>query len=246
MSARWDAKEIYAYVDGELDAETAARLEADSRADATLAAHIAEQRELRARLKAELDPVLNESIPERLHAALAGPERGGAVAPIGAARPATRPAWSPREWLAVAASLVVGVFAGVFASRGPGGLPFETDDGRLVAAGYLDTALSTQLAGAAADDAAIGLTFRAADGEYCRTFALQAGSGGVACRRDGRWRVELLDAAASQPASDDFRQASSALSPAIVGAVAALGAGEPLTPDEERALVRSEWETPPR
>lgn len=238
----WDNAQIYAYVDGELDAATAARLEADSRTDAALAARIAEQRELRARLHAELDPVLNEPIPQRLHAALAGPVRGAAVAPIGAARRAVRPAWSPREWLAIAATLAVGVFVGVFASRGPSGAPFETDRGRLVAAGYLDAALSTQLAGAAADDAAIGLTFRAAGGEYCRTFALHAGGGGVACRRDARWRVELLDAAASQPGADEFRQASSALSPAILGAVAALGAGEPLTPDEERALVRSDWE----
>jgi hypothetical protein len=242
MSARWGSKDIYAYVDGELDAATAAQLEADSRADAALAARIAEQRDLRARLRAEFDSVLREPIPERLQAALAGPERSGAVAPIGAARRATRPAWSPREWLAIAATLAVGVFVGVFASRGPSSAPFETDGGRLVAAGFLDAALSTQLAGAAADDAAIGLSFRAAGGEYCRTFALEAGSGGVACRRAGRWRVELLDAAASQPGTDDFRQASSALSPAILDAMMALGAGEPLTTDEEQQQVRSGWD----
>jgi hypothetical protein len=31
-----------------------------------------------------------------------------------------------------------------------------------------------------------------------------------------------------------------------LGAVAALGAGEPLTPDEERALVRSDWDAAAR
>ena len=61
-----------------------ARLEADSRADPALAARIAEQRELRARLRAEFDPVLSEPIPQRLSAALAGPQRGSAVTPIGA------------------------------------------------------------------------------------------------------------------------------------------------------------------
>ena len=240
----WDSAQIYAYVDGELDAESAARLEADSRADPALAARIAQQRELRARLRTEFDPVLNEPIPERLGAALASPARGSAVMPIGAAPRAARPVSSPRQWLALAATLAVGVFVGVFASRGPSGSPFETDEGQLVAAGYLDTALSTQLAGAAPDDAVatIGLSFLAAGGEYCRTFALQAGPGGLACRRDGRWSVELLDGAASQPGSDDFRQASSALTPAILGAIEARGAGEPLTADEERQRVRSGWD----
>jgi hypothetical protein len=244
----WDDAEIYAYVDGELDAESAARLEADSRADPALAARIAEQRELRARLRAQFDTVLDEPIPERFRAALAGPERGSAVTPIGAAVRGARAASWPRQWLAIAATLAVGVFAGVFASRGPSGSPFETDEERLVAAGYLDAALSTQLAGAAPEGSAasIGLTFVAAGGEPCRTFALQAGPGGLACRRDGRWRVELLDNAASQPGSDEFRQASSALTPAIVGAIEARGAGEPLTQDEEQQRIRAGWDAAPR
>jgi hypothetical protein len=248
MSGRsaWDNAQLYAYVDGELDAESAARLEADSRVDPALAARIAVQRELRARLRAEFDPVLNEPVPQRLSAALAGPERGNAVTPIGSAPRAGRP--SPSQWLAIAASLAVGVLLGVFASRSPSGSPFETDEGRLVAAGYLDAALSTQIAGAVPEGGAatIGLTFVAAGGEHCRTFALQAGPGGLACRRDGRWRVELLDGAASQPGSDEFRQASSALTPAILGAIEARGAGEPLTVDEERQRIRSGWDAASR
>ena len=236
-------------MDGELDAESAARLEADSRADPALAARIAEQRELRTRLRAEFDPVLNEPIPQRLGAALAGPGHGAACHADRRGPAGRRDAASwPRQWLALAATLAVGVFVGVFASRGPSGSPFETEEGRLVAAGYLDVALSTQLAGAAPERAAatIGLTFVAAGGEHCRTFALQAGPGGLACRRDGRWRVELLDGAASQPGSDEFRQASSALTPAIVGAIEARGAGEPLTSDEEQQRVRSGWDAASR
>jgi hypothetical protein len=165
------------------------------------------------------------------------------VTPIGAAARPARPATAPRAWLAIAASLAVGVFVGVLVSRSPSGSPFAADDGRLVAAGYLDEALSTQIAGAAPESTAatIGLSFRAAGGEYCRTFALQAGGGGVACRRDGRWAVQLLDGAAAQPGTDDFRPASSALSPAVLDAITALGAGEPLTTDEEQQQVRSGW-----
>lgn len=245
----WDDTEIYAYVDGELDAGAAARLETDSRTDAALAARIAEQRALRVRLRAEFDAVLDEPIPQRLKDALAGAEPGATVTPIGAARKdrAARAAWSPREWTAIAATLAVGVLIGVFASRDPGGLPFETQQGSLVAADYLDTALSTQLAGAASQDAAarIGLSFRAAGGEYCRTFALAAVTGGLACRRDERWSIELLDGAV-EPGTDGFRQASSALSPAMLSAIDALGASDPLTIDEERQRLASGWDAASR
>jgi hypothetical protein len=248
MSTRssWDDTEIYAYVDGELDAEAAARLEADSREDAALATRIATQRELKARLHAELDPILGEPIPQRLRDALAGAAPGAAVTPIGAARrSAGGAAWSSREWLAVAATLVVGVVVGMFASRGSGDLPFATDPGGLVAAGYLDTALSTQLAGTAAQDSAaqIGLSFRAAGGEYCRTFALRTGTGGLACRREQRWSIELLDGTV-EPGTDGFRPASSALSPAMLSAIDALGAGEPLTEGEERQQLAAGWAPP--
>src|SRR6185369_5297428 len=95
--------------------------------------------------------------------------------------------------------------------------------------------------------ARIGLSFRAASGEYCRTFGLQSGAGGVACRRGGRWSVELLDGAAAPPGvPGGFRQASSALSPAMLGAISALGAGDPLTAEEEKQRVGSGWDAPPR
>jgi len=250
MSERtsWEDEQIHAYVDGELDTEALARLEADSRNDPVLAARIARQSELRALLRAGFDSVVDEPIPQRLHEALAGPARGAAVAPIGAARaerPARRPVWSSREWGAIAATLVLGVLVGQLAFRAPSGLPIETQQGRLVAAGFLDTALSTQVAGAAPEGAAarIGLSFRAAAGEYCRTFALLSGAGGVACRRGGRWSLEVLEGAGARPASGDFRQASSALSPAVLGAINTLGAGEPLTADEETQRVASGWDT---
>ncbi len=246
----WDDDAIHAYVDGVLDADASARLEADSRGDAALATRIAQQRELRTLLRGAFDPVLEEPIPQRLRDALAGPARGAAVMPIGAARKEgarARPVWSIREWGAIAATLVLGVLVGQLALHRPSSPPIETEQGRFVAAGFLDAALSTQLAGAAPENAAarIGLTFRAAAGEYCRTFTLQTGAGGVACRRSGRWSVELLEGAAAQPAGPGgFRQASSALSPAMLGAIDALGAGDPLTADQERQRLGSGWDAP--
>jgi len=251
-SSPWPDAQLHAYVDGVLDADAAARLEADARNDAALAGRIARQRELRTLLRAAFDPVLDEPIPRRLSDALAGPAPGAAVTPIGAARKqhvqAARAAWSVREWGAIAATLVLGALLGPLVFRGSGNLPIETERGRLVAAGYLDSALSTQLAGATEERAAarIGLSFRAAGGEYCRTFSLQTGAGGLACRRDGRWAVEVLDGAAQPAGTDGFRQAASALSPTMLGALTALGAGDPLTTDEERQRLGAGWDAPGR
>jgi len=242
----WDDATIHAYVDGVLDHEAAARLVADSVNDAALAARIARQREVRTLLRAAFDPVLDEPIPQRLHDAVAGPGPSAVVEPIGAARkqPSRAPRqWLLREWGAVAASLAFGFLVGSLLFRGSSTLPFETTDGRLVAAGDLDAALSTQLAGPAPESASasIGLSFRADDGRYCRTFSLEAGATGLACRTNGRWAVELLEAA--EPAArDGFRQASSELSPAMLSAITALGASEPLTTEEERRQLGSGWD----
>jgi hypothetical protein len=244
--SNWDDAKIHALIDGELDPETAARLQADSRNDTTLAARITEQRELKTSLGCAFDPVLDEPVPQRLLDALAGTAPGATVTPIGAARAPrarTRPTWSLREWSAMAATLVFGALLGPLLLRGPAGLPVATANGRLVAATYLDEALSTQLSGSAQPGAVrIGMSFRAAEGQYCRTFTLQSGANGLACRRDDRWTIQLLEGASKVPGSDDgFRQASSALSPAIVSAIEALGADEPLTSEQEQQHLRSGW-----
>jgi anti-sigma factor RsiW len=242
--ASWSDAQVHAYVDGELDAVTAAQLEADSRGDGALAARIRQQRSLRALLRERFDPVIEEPVPRRLQDVLAGAPTGN-VTPIGRARPTG----TLRRWSALAATLVFGALLGALALREFGNaLPLRTSDGQLVASGYLDAALTGQLSGEAAPAGAarIGLSFRAARGEICRTFALQAGSSGLACRRGERWTVRMLEASedagdTSATGPDGFRQASSALSPAMLGALTALGAGEPLTREEEAQRRATGW-----
>lgn len=242
----WPDTHIHAYVDGELDAATAARLEADSRGDPTLAARIRQQRNLKNLLRGAFDPVLDEPVPQRLRDALAPPAANATVTPIGAARePRARPAWSPREWGAVAATLMLGLLIGAMAFRPSRGLPVDMIQGRMVARGELDTALSTQRAGAAEKAAAtrIGLSFRAADGAWCRSFSQRNGPAGLACRHEGRWTVQLLDSgSAATGKADDYRQAASSLSPALLGAINALGGGDALTSEEEQQQLRAGWD----
>jgi hypothetical protein len=239
----WSDAQIHAYVDGELDAPTAARIEADSHADVALAARIASQRELGTLLRGAFDPVLAEPIPQRLRDALAQPAASAGVTPIGAARGTSPPRarWSRREWGAIAATLMLGILVGAVAWRTPGGLQLDSENGRLVARGKLDSALSTQLPGTGSGATRIGLSFRAGDGAWCRSFSLRDAGAGLACRRQGRWEVQLIDGASPAPGAD-YRQAASSLSPALLNAITALGGGDALTPEEEQQQLRAGWD----
>jgi len=242
----WDEAQIHAHVDGELDTELAAQLEADCRIDAALADRVAGQRRLRSLLARSFDPVLQEPVPERLQAALRGPT-GAAAVPIGTAgsRP-SRPAWTLREWSALAASLVLGVLVGVIALR-----PMDTsqlhDSGQgIFAGGRLDAALTRQIAGESRPESgtAIIASFLDGKGRVCRTFSQDSGTTGLACRQAGGWRVEALSSMASATSTDqpDYRQAASTLSPAIIVAMDGLGAGDALTPEQERQLRDRRWQ----
>jgi hypothetical protein len=250
----WSDAQIHAYVDGELVPDAAARLAADSRSDAMLAARVAQQRELRDMLRGAFDPVLDEPVPKRLRDALSGGAPGSVVTPIGSAgtghrmrvEPRMRQRWSLREWGAMAATLLLGLLLGISAFRKPEALPLEMAQGRLVARGELDATLSNQLSGAAPAGAVtqVALSFRAANGAVCRSFSRRDGPAGIACRSGGHWAVQLLDGihGADNGHGTDYRQAASALSPAMLGVINALGGGEALTPEQEEQQRRSGWE----
>lgn len=246
MNTPWDIEEVRAFVDGELDAPAAARLQAAAREDVALAGCIAHERRLRSALRSEFDPVLAEPVPQQLLDATAAPAGGARVVDFGAtraARPPARQRWSWREWGAMAATLVLGAWLGSLALRAPGALPLDLQQGELLARGDLDAALSTQLAGDLATRTAtrIMLSVQAADGTFCRTFELR-GTTGLACRSHGRWKVQLLDGGNTATSRQDgFRQAASSLSPALVSAIEALGAGDALTRDQEQQQLRAGW-----
>lgn len=214
-----------AYVDGELEGAEAALVEDAMRADPQLAAQVAAQQRLRARLRAAYAPVLDEPVPARLTAATRRTRRHGRRLPT---------------WMAAAASLALGV---LLASWWQGGArePLRLSGDGLVAGAGLDAALDTRLtADGPADGIAAGLSFRARDGAYCRTFTLAADAlAGLACRADDGWQVVAL--AASAPSTGDLRQASSSLPPAVLAAVDAHLAGEPLDAAGERRARESGW-----
>jgi len=217
---------LIAYLDGELGAQDRAGFEAEMAADPALAAKVAQHRRLGARIAEAYAPVLDEPVPERL------------LALASAANQAGRRRVGLPQWAAMAACLALGVVAGreLWPERGP----LAAHDGALVARGGLDKTLTTQLA---ADGGAIrvGLSFKAGDGRYCRTFQSAPDRlAGLACRRDGRWVAQTVTAWAPQ-STPDYRTAASDFPAAVLTAVEAMRAGETLDAPAERAARDRGW-----
>lgn len=241
---------LMAYADGEVDADTRRRIEAAMASDPTIAERVARHRALRAELGAAFGGVLDEAVPSRLlDAANSSPAslRPATVADLNAARAAKSGGtksggWSWPEWTAIAASLLIGVFAGRSALQPEPSEIFATTARGIVASGYLATALNDHPSGTPTDSAArIILSFRSKGGDYCRSF--DAGmTAGFACREDNEWRVRALSqSAANIAASGEYRMAGSELPPAILTAIDDVMEGEALDGEQERAARQRGW-----
>lgn len=244
-------EKLMAYVDGELDAAGRLAVEEAMRADPEVASAVAKARALRDRIRQAYAPVLDEPVPARLLAAASGAEAeagadgSGNVVKLRTARPA-EPAhvrsWRWPQWAAVAASLALGIWMGPWLHDGGSPLMLDMSAGAPLAGGDLVKALDTRVAadGPAQGPVQVGLSFRAKDGRYCRTFALAPQSmAGLACRDADGWHVAALSEAT--PEQGELRLASTALPPSILAEVDARLEGEPLDADGERMARESGW-----
>ena len=236
---------LMAYADGELDDAARADIERALRSDPALAARVAEHQALRSDVFAAFAPILDEPVPPALTAAALP----GKVADLSAARSAradkaaaARHRWSWPEWGAIAATLAVGVLIGRLGLGGGSDAALVVargDGGKLVAQGPLAAALSQQLT---ADSGAvrIGVSFAAKDGALCRSF-IAGGTAGLACRNGKEWQVPVM-AEAAPAAAGDYRQAGSAMPPAVLDAVDARIAGPALDAKAEQEAVQRGWQ----
>jgi hypothetical protein len=227
-----DAK-LMAFADGELSAEERAEIERALSEDASLREKLAAHQSLRAQLSGAYDSVLDEPVPPQLMAAAQGAAREAEVVDLGARR---RAKWSAREWGAMAASLAGGLIIGFGVMNAQAPLIAVTADG-MSARGALEQALDTQLASDQAGAVRIGLSFRAVDGEYCRTFELtERGTSGVACRDADGWDVAMTAAAGAQ---GEVRMAGA--SEAVLNVVGTMIDGEPLDAEGEAQARDAGW-----
>ena len=231
-----EEEKFYAWLDGELAREEAAKVEAAVAADPELSRLAEEHRAMMAGLRSAFAEIDRLPVPERLTKAI---EQDGKLASLAEARSrrASRPA--PAFWAqaaALAATLALGVFAGNLMSGGSD--PIKAEHGRLIASADLDRALDKRLASAPADKGArIGLTFRNRDGAVCRTFE-DASASGLACRDGEDWRVRSLFQA-TEGGANDYRMAGG--SPELMEAVDASIAGEPFDAAQEKAAMQRGW-----
>jgi anti-sigma-K factor RskA len=227
-----DDERLMAFADGELSGAERAEVEAALADDASLREKLAAHQRLRTRLSGAFDGALDEPVPASLLAAVEKP-RTAEVVNLGERRAAR---WSVREWGAMAASVVLGLFVGIGVMNTQAPLIAPSESG-LVARGALAQALETQLASDEADAVRIGLSFRDTDGRYCRTFDLtEGGTAGLACREGDAWNVAMTAAGAG---GGEVRQA--AASEQILSAVDAMIAGEPLDAAGETQARDAGW-----
>ena len=241
---------LMAFADGELDERTRREVEHAMRFDPAIAERIRKHKALRQNVFDAFASTLDDAVPQRLQAAA----RSGKVVHLDSVRQLRTPPppplpeeqkWSWPEWGALAASLIVGVLAGVAGSHGVGRdeqlAVFDHGAGALVAKGTLAKALSQQLAGNAArdQDVKVGISFLSKDGNYCRSFMLPT-TAGLACRSGSSWAIPVLTNG-PMGANSQYRQASSALPAAVLDAIDARIEGKPLDANAERIAQRQGW-----
>jgi hypothetical protein len=232
-----DDEKLMAYCDGELPAAEAAHIEAELAQDETLRAKLAAHLALRTRLSRAFDGALSEPVPTALLTAAQRP-REGEIIDFAQARTRKGPKleWSMREWAAVAASLAIGAVIGLGVMNAEAPMIVTAENG-LAAHGALAHALDDQLASDSAGAVRIGVSFRAQNGGYCRTFALTlSGVTGLACRSDGEtWDIAMTAASSG----GEVRTAGS--SEQIMNAVDGMIAGEPFDAAREKAARDADW-----
>jgi hypothetical protein len=248
----YDDETLMAYADGELDAAQRAQIAAAVERDPGLARRVERQRALRVQVTDAFSAVLEQPVPERLTAAAVGGGSRAVAAPArtrgkviqfpGPAPQVASTRWRAREWTAMAASLLVGILISwrVFAPGEEGVM--VAGAGAIRARGELATALDAQLASAQRPGASvlIGLTFKARDGSYCRSFTLRATkTAGLACRVGSDWQIPATTTA--EIPAGTVQQAATALPPAILQAVEARITGEPLDATGEEAARLAGW-----
>ena len=246
-----DEDTLQAYVDGELDASTAARIDAALAHDEALARRVRQARAMRRQVRAAFDPILDEPVPARLTAMLRPPSEQATTRPSphrrspGGHRTGATRHRVTRSWFASGAALAAtAALLAVTLWWRPGGDMVHMQDGQPFAAGALRHALDDALASAPdpAAPVAIGLSFRSTDGHVCRTFTVRTApaKAGLACHGDSGWALPVLSTA---PASDhgELRQAMSGVPPEVQAAVDARLRGQIFDARQERAARDAGW-----
>ncbi len=237
----FDDETLMRRADGELSPERAAEVDAAVAADPALAARLAAFRGDRATARAAF-PIAPDPRDADLMRLIAGGSEAKAAPGWVERLKATFAPQSAPIWGGLATACFVGGLVIGWLGMRPTPEGFAVQPGGVIADAGLVRVLDQRLAADGADGQgrAIGLTFRDAEGRWCRTFqAGEAGVAGLACRRDGRWAVQAL--APFEGSSGELRTASSDIPAVVLAAVDATLAGETVTGEDEAKARVAGW-----
>lgn len=228
-------EQLAAYADGELDADAAKEAEAEIASTPRLQAELAAHCTLKAKLAAHFEPITELPVPKRLRRAAMGNREpnnvdlaNGGVAQEGRGLP-LRWIWGA-VGTALAATLALAIFS------------FGTRSSQSFAEGGLAVALETQLVASQRpnDQVRILLSFRRADGQFCRGFSepLRAG---IACREERGWQLlNVVDGSHRTNQAGEYRPAGSD-DVAVLTAIQGMAEGPALDAEEELKAMRQGW-----
>ena len=186
-------------------------------------------------------------MPDAVLALLKAPAPAANTNVVQLRKPKAQPRWSMP--LAASVALGAGVALGLLianpARMAPAGGVMLA--GAISPADALSAALNETPSGerveiAGARTASMVLSFKSADGEYCREFKLESAESAaraIACRNGGNWAVKI--AAAEDKDAGGYATAASGVSAAFDAGAVALGAGNPLDRAREDALLQTGW-----
>lgn len=250
---------LSALIDEELAPGEVARLRARLAEDSALAARYEALRRTDRKLRRAFASAADEPVPEDVLRLLREDrDREGRSAPVGAAKivplPALRQLYRPPVALAAGIALF---FLGFVLAEVL--LPLSTPESGMTladAAGVVhrDSPLHRVLESVPSSEtlrldgdfsATPRLTFKRADGNYCRLVEVSGESGvnnTLACREDGAWRLRLAAFSEGVPVSGDgYRPAAAARSPIVDRAIDGMIEGAPLGSEAEAELLGRNW-----
>ncbi|MEE2566414.1 anti-sigma factor family protein [Hyphobacterium marinum] len=237
--------DLAAYADGELTGQARLEVQSALEADPKLRVELDRLMTLKRQLSDRFDPILDETVPERLiAAAMDTPARTASVADLSAYRfpkaPALTSFWP--QAAAMAASVAFGlVMGGLFLSDSSQTGLIDFSGEYPVAHGALAAALTEQLGSETGPDAiAVPISFQDESGVYCRAFSARRNNlAGIACRSEGDWQVRMT--VDTVHADTPYRTAASPLPLPVLEQLDRWMAGEAFDLDAESAALARGW-----
>jgi hypothetical protein len=237
-----DDQILSAYLDGELDRQTSSKVEAAVRSDPAIARRLEQLKMLNVNLGSAYAGAMDEPVPQRLSAMLAG---GRGAKAHGIRLPRLADLLRPIVVAPAFASLAVGILAGTVTTAGVAttGVMVADKAGELRLAGNTGKAVDVARSGVVQTvgdvRVLVRLSFRDGSGRACRHVSLSTDDV-VVCRHSGGWVVDSL-APGPGVSGEGYQTAASPAPREISAAMTRLQVATAFDAEEEAAMIRSGW-----